>query len=281
MDAMKTKAAFDRDGVYMARGVFDRTTVHELESDFDRIVTQLASSTEDIDATWATADRRGDRNQVVLHTHNVQNYSPSWLRALFDPRFLDVAEAILGPDIVLHHTKLFQKPRGAGSPFPMHQDWRYFPTSGDQMIAAIIHVSPATAEMGCVSAYPCSHRLGRLPSTSGQSSFDDADEYRRFADRYPLGEATVYEAEPGDVLLFSALTIHGSGPNLSSTTRKTVLVQLYSGRAELDDSDHPVVGLVLRGWNHRATRESVAPAAAPSQLQNRIGGRAGQTRLLT
>ena len=67
------------------------------------------------------------------------------------------------------------------------------------------------------------------------------------------------------MLLFSALTIHGSGPNLSSTTRKTVLVQLYSGAAELEDSDHPVVGLVLRGWNHRATRESVAPAAAPSQ----------------
>ena len=265
MDATRIRAAFDRDGVYMARGVFDRTTVHQLESDFDRIVTQLASSTEDIDATWATADRRGDQIQVVLHTHNVQNYSPRWLRALLDPRFLDVAEAILGPDIVLHHTKLFQKPRGAGSPFPMHQDWRYFPTSDDQMIAAIIHVSPATAEMGCVSAYPGSHRLGRLPSTSGQSRFDDADEYRQFADRYPLAGATVYEAEPGDVLLFSALTIHGSGPNLSSTTRKTVLVQLYSGRAELEDSDHPVVGLVLRGWNHRATRESVAPAAAPSQ----------------
>ncbi len=268
MDATEIRAAFDRDGVYMARGVFDRLTVRELESDFDRIVAQLASSAEDIDATWATADRSANQSQVVLHTHNVQNYSPRWLQAVLDPRFLDVAEAILGPDIVLHHTKLFQKPRGAGSPFPMHQDWRYFPTSDDRMIAAIIHVSPATAEMGCVSAYPGSHRLGRLPSTSGQSRFDDAEEYRQFADRYQLAGATVYEAEPGDVLLFSALTIHGSGPNLSSTTRKTVLVQLYSGRAELEDADHPVVGLVLRGWNHHATRESVAGAATKNSSQN-------------
>ena len=97
MDATRIRAAFDRDGVYMARGVFDRTTVRQLELDFDRIVTQLASSNEDIDATWATADRRGDQIQVVLHTHNVQNYSPKWLQALLDPRFLDVAEAILGP----------------------------------------------------------------------------------------------------------------------------------------------------------------------------------------
>jgi hypothetical protein len=61
-----------------------------------------------------------------------------------------------------------------------------------------------------------SHRLGRLPSTSGQSRFDETDEYSQFADRYQLAGATVYEAEPGDALLFSALTIHGSGPNLSS-----------------------------------------------------------------
>jgi ectoine hydroxylase-related dioxygenase (phytanoyl-CoA dioxygenase family) len=260
VDARGIKATFERDGVYLARGVFDAATIDRLEADFDRIVTQLASSAEDIDATWATAGR-SDPSQVVLHTHNVQNYSPRWLAALLDPGLLDVAEAVLGPDIVLHHTKLFQKPRGAGSPFPMHQDWRYFPTSGDQMIAAIIHVSPATEAMGCVAAYPGSHRLGRLPSSSGQSRFDDADEYRQFSDRYDLAGATVYEAEPGDVLLFSALTIHGSGPNVSSMTRKTVLVQLYSGRAELEEADHPVAGLVLRGWNHHATRESVARAA--------------------
>ena len=59
------------------------------------------------------------------------------------------------------------------------------------------------------------------------------------------------------MLFFSCLTIHGSGPNVSPAIRKTVLVQLYSGSAELEDSDHPVVGLVLRGWNHGATRESV------------------------
>lgn len=263
MDTVEIKATFDRDGVYLARGVFDPATVGQLEVDFDRIVGQLVDSRESIDATWATAPRDGAPTEVV-HTHNVQSYSSRWLEAILDPRLLDIAEAILGPDVLLHHTKLFQKPNGAGSPFPMHQDWRYFPTSDDRMIAAIIHVSAATAEMGCVAAYPGSHRLGRLPSTSGAPRYDDADAYRQFAERYPIGEATVYEAEPGDVLFLSCLTIHGSGPNLSPATRKTVLVQLYAGDAELEPADHPVVGLALRGWNARATRDSVDRAARPA-----------------
>ena len=50
---------------------------------------------------------------VILHTHNVQKYSRVWLDAFLNERFLDVVGAILGPDIILHHSKLFQKPSGA------------------------------------------------------------------------------------------------------------------------------------------------------------------------
>jgi phytanoyl-CoA hydroxylase len=138
----------------------------------------------------------------------------------------------------------------------MHQDWRYFPTTDDRMVAAIIHLSRATADMGCIAAFPGSHRLGRMPSASGQPDYDGRDGYRAFAEQFPISQATVYEADPGDVLFISCLTIHGSGPNLSPDVRKTVLVQLYAGAAQLEESDHPVAGLVLRGWNPHATRSS-------------------------
>ena len=129
------------------------------------------------------------------------------------------------------------------------------------MIVAIIHVSPATIDMGCVRAIPGSHRLGRRPSTSGRLRWDDADEYEAFTARYPIEDATPFEAQPGDVLFFSYFTVHGSGPNLSDRTRKTVLAQLHAGADRLDPtSEHPVSGLVLRGRNHHATRRSVVSA---------------------
>ena len=35
-------------------------------------------------------------------------------------------ERLFGDDVILHHSKLFQKPAEQGAPFPMHQDWAYF-----------------------------------------------------------------------------------------------------------------------------------------------------------
>ena len=38
VDARGIKATFERDGVYLARGVFDAATIDRLAADFDRIV---------------------------------------------------------------------------------------------------------------------------------------------------------------------------------------------------------------------------------------------------
>jgi phytanoyl-CoA hydroxylase len=222
----------------------------KLEEDFDRIVAQLVASGEDVNARWSGSemDRLDDQKGIVVHTHNVQQYSSRWLRALLDARFLDVAEAILGPDIILQHSKLFQKPAELGAPFPMHQDWQYFPSLRDTMMAAVIHISEATDEMGCLRVYPGTHRLGRLQGTSGQG---DSEMLMRF----PIENAAPLEAEPGDVVFFHYCTVHGSMPNRSDKPRKTVLVQLYAGDDEIEPGNgHPDERLALRGWNARITR---------------------------
>ena len=73
--------------------------------------------------------------------------------------------------------------------------------------------------------------------------------------RYPIEKATVLQAEPGDVVFFHYCTLHGSMPNTSLKTRKTVLVQLYAGDDKVEDGNgHTDVRLVLRGWNHMVTR---------------------------
>jgi phytanoyl-CoA hydroxylase len=194
-------------------------------------------------------ERLGAASTSVVHTHNVQQYSAAWMRALVHPRFIEAATAVVGPDVVLHHTKLFQKPPERGAPFPMHQDWSYFPTERDTMLAAVVHVSQATDEMGCLRVYPGSHRLGRVADSAGHGDV--------FLTDYPLERATPLEAEPGDVVFFHYLTVHGSMPNRSDRARKTVLVQLHRGDDAVEAGcTHPNARLVLAGWNHRATRDS-------------------------
>ncbi|MEM9344216.1 MAG: phytanoyl-CoA dioxygenase family protein [Pseudomonadota bacterium] len=251
------KASFDEQGYYLAKGLFQPDEVGALEADFDRIVRQLTASGEAIDATWDGGETQkiaatGDR---ILHTHNVQKYSRTWLNAFLNERFLGVVEQIFGPDIILHHSKLFQKPSEQGAPFPMHQDWPYFPTVNDSMIAGIIHVSDATDAMGCLRVYPGSHRLGRVDGADGRRQND-------VLDGYPIEDAQVIEAEAGDVVFFHYFTLHGSMPNRSDAVRKTVLCQLYAGTDRVEDGNrHPDERMVLRGWNHQISRASAGEAA--------------------
>ncbi|MBN9500998.1 MAG: phytanoyl-CoA dioxygenase family protein [Armatimonadetes bacterium] len=243
---------FATDGYYLAKGVFNAEEVAELERDFDRIVSQLIASGENINAKWSgpEMDKVSDPNMVVIHTHNVQQYSAVWTRAFLHPKFIQAATDILGPDVILHHSKLFQKPSEEGAPFPMHQDWNYFPSILDTMMAGIIHVSDATDEMGCLRVYPGSHKYGRVAETSGNTESD-------LLARHPLSGATPLEAEAGDVLFFHYFTIHGSMPNCSPKTRKTVLAQLHAGNDRIEDGIvHPNERLTLAGWNHFATRST-------------------------
>lgn len=243
---------FEDNGYYLAPGVYSEDTLGPLEEDFDRMVGQLEHSGENINARWegAYTDGIDGGESRILHTHNVQRYSSRWLDALRQTSFLDVAETILGPDIVLHHTKLFQKPPREGAPFPMHQDWTYFPSHRDSMVAGIIFLTDADAESGGLCVYPGSHKLGRIDDSSGRTA-------SKVLDEYPLERATPVEARRGDVFFFSYLTLHGSTPNRSDRHRKTVLAQLISGRDYIvrrEGQNHVNEQLVLRGWNYHMSR---------------------------
>ena len=249
---MTTKEFFDEHGYFVAKGVFDATEIAELEDDFDHIVQQISSKGEQINARWSgpEMDRIGATETFVAHTHNVQQYSAAWLRAFMNPKFLKVTSEILGPDIILHHSKLFQKPAEKGAAFPMHQDWEYFPTVLDTMLAAIVHVSKATSEMGCFRVYPGTHKMGRIDGTQGNKESD-------LLSKYPIEGSTALEAEPGDIVFFHYFLIHGSLPNVSNQIRKTVLVQMHSGQDRVEEGNlHPNEKLTLSGWNFHTSRES-------------------------
>ncbi|RLA55520.1 MAG: phytanoyl-CoA dioxygenase family protein [Gammaproteobacteria bacterium] len=264
----EAKEFFAENGYYHARSVFSPDELSAMTTDFDCIVDQIQASGAVVDATWdgAAAQKLMGESNTILHTHNVQQFSAVWLRAIQQERFLGLAQKILGENIVLHHTKLFLKPPRTGSPFPMHQDWSYFPTLKDTMIAAIIHVSDATDEMGCLRVYPESHRLGRMLNSDGRTENPELQ-------KYPIENATRVEARAGDVVFFSYCTLHGSMPNRSDLPRKTVLVQMHAGDDRVEPGNfHANEALTLRGRNFHATRESAGQMKVLNTLSYQ-GGR--------
>ena len=218
----------------------------------------MNASNENINARWGSELTRTieDPKSMVLHTHNVQSYSQMMLNMVQNKHLLDVVESLIGPDIILHHTKLFLKPPKIGSAFPLHQDWSYFPTQSNSMIAAVVHLSKSKKSMGRIRLVKGSHKMGRIKDSGGHSYVKDIH------GSHDLESAFAVDADPGDVLFFHCCSLHGSKANESENSRKTVLIQLYSGKDKIEDSTHTNAQLTLRGWNHYATRSGVSGIGA-------------------
>lgn len=249
---------YDKHGYAIARGVVGGALLAELARDFHRAVDQVCSSAGSANARWNSGVNDAldpERKTVVVHTHQIHQFSSSWARFCFNDRFVDACGALLGDDVVLHHTKLFLKPAGLGAPFPPHQDWTYFPTRNDQMLAAVVAVSDCDEDNGCIRVWPSSHKLGRLDHSSGMAEGGgEAD----FAKRFPFSDSVPAVLAPGDVLFFNYLTVHGSLPNRGGRDRASVLFQLHGGHDAVDPGiTHPNSQLVLRGWNHAMRRSLV------------------------
>ena len=246
---------FKKYGFSLSKNIFSNQLINKFEDDFDQIVDSLIDSDEDVNARWDSPlnNSLNQKNSMVIHTHNVQSYSSLMLHMLQHDAFLNKVEELIGSDIILHHTKLFLKPAKVGSLFPLHQDWSYFPTLTNTMIAAVIHLSDSTEEMGCFRVIPSSHKLGKIKNSDGHKHLSEIHS------KYNLKNAKPIIANKGDILFFHCCLLHGSLPNLSDLPRKTILIQLYSGNDKIiEGNKHTNVQLVLRGRNNFATRSSVS-----------------------
>ncbi|SVB97821.1 uncharacterized protein METZ01_LOCUS250675, partial [marine metagenome] len=126
---MSFSSQFNTKGFALQKSVFSKDEIATYETEFDRIVSQLQFSGEHINARWGSEliQHIENSDSEVIHTHNVQSYSSIMSEMVQHEKLLNLSESLIGPDIILHHTKLFLKPKKKGSAFPLHQDWSYFP----------------------------------------------------------------------------------------------------------------------------------------------------------
>lgn len=254
------RAFYDENGYVLVKGLLGREEADALRREAHALLDRLWGHVN-LEATWGSAREMVASQTQLLHRHNVEFFSAAFHRLILDDRLTArAADIIDGPNVQLHHTKLFVKPPEKGSPFPMHQDYPFFPHERHSMIAAIFHFDDAPIEKGCLRLVPGSHRLGPLPH-------DSSGGWHLPFEEYPLESSVPCPAEAGDVLFFSYLTVHGSGVNVSQEARTTLLVQMRDpADAPTDEGNwEPGQGLMLRGIAPLmaiVTKGSASPATA-------------------
>ncbi len=144
-----------------------------------------------------------------------------------DGRILSVLQDIFGERALLFKDKLILKLPGVDG-YTMHQDWAWGWQDlcpADEILSVSIQIDGADAANGCIELFPDYHHHLLTP-TGVQTNFR-AEEMAQL----DLSTGEKMETQPGDVLIFHALTPHQSGRNNAAYSRRSLYLTYNAERA--------------------------------------------------
>ena len=230
-EARQIAEQFREEGYALIRGFIDAEEVRRLQAETAAIYAE--------GMTHHTTYRHGNLNFQVLpeeefgQRYVIQAHWFSWINDWFDafrsrPEYFAILEPLLGRDIKQVGQQIHWKPPGANTTgYRFHQDLRfrdqanYVDVVGNTVTTGLA-IDPSTRENGCLQVIPGSHKRGYLGlSDEGDGQIMKgltAEDELRAKDLNP--EDVVHlEMQPGDLAMWSLLTVHGSLPNTSDHDR--------------------------------------------------------------
>jgi ectoine hydroxylase-related dioxygenase (phytanoyl-CoA dioxygenase family) len=149
----------------------------------------------------------------------------------------EIAARLMGSrEVVYYHDHLLVKEPGTRERTPWHHDQPYYPIDGEQIVSLWLPLDPVDRAT-CVEYVKGSHRWGRWfqPKFFRQGGVDLAVADPRFEPLPDLDaererhEFLAWDIEPGDVIAFHALTLHGASGNLSASRRRRAWATRWCG----------------------------------------------------
>ncbi len=144
------------------------------------------------------------------------------LRAMASsPLMCDLMHDLIGPDVRLYWDQaVYKKPNNATN-FTWHQDNGYTFIEPQDYITCWLALTDADASNGCPWVLPGLHRYGTFAHDQSKEGLAVSGlDQENIADR-----ALCTPLKAGDMVVFSSLTPHMTGPNLTGKTRKAMILQ--------------------------------------------------------
>ncbi len=257
--------AFDRDGYVRLGRLLDEETVRKLQDRIDAIM--LGQANADYHALMMQLDvESGDYADLGEQTLGFKGPTLSYRKVEGlerDPVFGElvrhpVAAAICrhvyGPGVAIStfRSMFMNKPTGAGTPLPWHQD-RWVWLDRDPLVTVYTALDAATEDSGCVRVIVGSHRS--VVNPLDDSSFLEETHY---AEHCPADREIPIELTAGEMVVFHNWLIHRSGVNRTGAPRRAFSA-CYMEATTIDylDKRHPVV---FYGDGRRAPIPDRSPA---------------------
>jgi phytanoyl-CoA hydroxylase len=136
------------------------------------------------------------------------------------PVFQGLCHDLIGEGARLYWDQAVYKKPGSPEEFPWHQDNGYAFLEPQQYLTCWVALNDATLDNGCPWVMPGLHRMGTLEHHVTRLGFECLTP--------PVEGAVAVPARKGDIVVFSSLTPHRTGPNLTGEVRKSYILQ-YAG----------------------------------------------------
>lgn len=230
---------YHSDGYVKVESLFSPDEVTALSGDMVRIIEEWGEQTIGWKGPWRDrylADEERQNTKAVF-LHNPQHYSGVWGRVIFHEKMLSCVTDLVGNSVQWHHTVLHAKPPQRGTPFPMHQDYPFYPHNGTAYVDCLLHLDDAPIDSGALQVVKGSHEKGPLEHVLGPDTAPHLPPDIYHPDKV---ETVTIPAKAGDIIFFNYLTIHWSDCNRTDEWRKAVRFGYHHtdlrpiGRAEDD-----------------------------------------------
>lgn len=204
--------AFDRDGFFVFKNAFSPEEIADLTAAIDPLEAE-------VEAFLRTRDdgmffiSKADAITFAVHLVTKSEVAKNFAK---QPVLARIAQDLLGDNTRLYWDQsVYKKPENP-QPFPYHQDNGYTFIEPQIYLTCWIPLVDVDEQNGCPWVVPSLHRLGTLEHQTTDLGYEIFEEHPN--------EVCV-PAKAGDIVVFSSLTPHKTGPNLTTETRKAYILQ--------------------------------------------------------
>jgi ectoine hydroxylase-related dioxygenase (phytanoyl-CoA dioxygenase family) len=203
---------FDQSGYCILRGAFNRQEIAAVEAAIDPLELaheQFLRANGSSNAISAT--------DAITFTGHIVKKSPVLRQFAAHAVICDICHDLIGDNVRLYWDQSVYKKSGKPQEFPWHQDNGYTYVEPQQYLTLWIPLGDVDIDNGCPWLAPGMHRLGTLQHWSTPIGLKCLE---------TVADAVPAPADTGDVIAFSSLAPHRTGPNLrSGTVRKAYILQ--------------------------------------------------------
>jgi ectoine hydroxylase-related dioxygenase (phytanoyl-CoA dioxygenase family) len=210
---------FHENGWVVVPGLISTATIATLRDEVAALHQRMADAApQGVGVSWEE-DLPPGAPPRIRQLMNSEVVCPTIEAILTSDAMLDIVEQLIGPEIILYHSKLMMKAANDGSFTPWHQDYGYwqYGSKVPSQVNCMLSIDAATEANGCIRFVPGSHQDGLLEHQRFQSTSFNIGLSNDMTD-YP--EAIPVETQPGDGVFFGSLVVHGSMPNTSPNHRR-------------------------------------------------------------